>query len=537
VNSKGRNSSGESENEDEDGDEGDEVDEDDGDEGDVEARDTVPPLMHDLKTNGSERSLAMAMAMGEGEGEGEGEETDKAKRPSPAGSPTTHALRRGRSASSLPHSEYSEGGSDTEDDFAYSQNFDQGTGVDEERRPHSAREHSAVYHEDFEGGTSFISETPRKGEEEEEEHEHTLHRDASVASYVSAIMDEAITSLLSPPRRGLLNTYSSIAQESVLLTAEQEEVGEEEGEEEGEVEEEGMELCRAPSSSLLEVQSQETREYKSIISFITNVINSSENGGQQQQQQQQRSGLENENENENDLGKHVSSSLFSQDRYEDDFTHEAKEATSKTAPTNSSILSANYTEDFVPTESVSIHLPLQRSKEGEVGDAVPYEDDFISDDGGEKGGETKKKGKGKGRGKGKKALTAAEVRSSEVWKLMASEAKLDIDLSDAKETRRNMSKIVRELLKSVETRRDTEKMDGGEVRSNNMKWFTQTAEEEEDREEDRKKRDREEASWEEGGRREEQEQSHICHFCGNVFYGECKPFIPSHHLHHIIYYR
>lgn len=225
----------------------------------------------------------------------------------------------------------------------------------------------------------------------------TLTRDASIQSFVSGIMEEAM-SIVASPSRPNLNATSEFVPDEINL------------------------------------RSEETREFKSIMSIISNAINSGDNDIIEDNLPSQVA----EDKMDGPFPDKIESFATTNDsnKYEEDF---AVESASKKTNNYSSIFtqeSSNpnlYEDDFVPDQS-------------KVRSQLLYEDDFLLD---EDEDEDENDNAGRG-GMTLPGMTreskrqARERRSRDVWKLIAAEADAESlpNLTSAKERRKNMRGVI-----------------------------------------------------------------------------------------------
>ena len=405
----------------------------------------------------------------------------------------------------------------------------------------AADEYSEVYEEEGDADGSFypddfVDQQPNL----KNQSSVLLPRDSSVQSFVSGVMDEAISLVLSPLRP---NPNPS---QGDLDIAE---------------DEEGFDLGAQRSH----VRSQETKEFKSIISFISNTINSIP-----EDPQDIRPVDEDEEEAEEALDDRVmtraESSLISikdntenDTEYDDDFTEEQSRRSKKqkekgpsgkgrpgsvrsaSIAASASASSVKYEDDFVaeeggeggrggPQHSSSLLTPSA---------SALYEEDFDNDNDNENEADKERKSKvqaliqnygsntaHKGREKGGDRSRDQE-RSKEVWRLIAAEEESKVDFSD----RRNLPAVLNDIVQHANrVKNSKEKTDKARssAKGGPMQWIVETLDEDkrkEDHEGEMEKEERMQGLKSERLRgksesKTENQIQHYCHYCTTPFIGE-----------------
>ena len=365
---------------------------------------------------------------------------------------------------------------------------------------HSHSEYSQVYEEEDDDESlygedfDYARKTLSNVESDVHPAAATLTRDTSIQSFVSGIMEEAMSIVASPSRPNLNATSEFVPEEDIHL------------------------------------RSEETREFKSIMSIISNAINSGDND------------IIEDNLPSQVVDKIESFAMTNEsNKYEEDF---AVESASKKINNYSSIFtqeSSNpnlYEDDFVPEQS-------------KIRSQLIYEDDFLLD---EQEDEEENDDAGRGdltlpgmtSGKATESKRSArERRSREVWKLIAAEADAESlpNLTSAKERRKNMRGVIDGLVdnhrrnKAAKKRTDSKHVSSDNANPNpnpnpnslgEMNWVVETIESDGEEEEEelqeksaltrpnsttRSSRNRSRLH----GRRHQQL---LCHFCGLQFDGE-----------------
>ena len=293
---------------------------------------------------------------------------------------------------------------------------------------HSHSDYSQIYEEDDESlyGDDFDEARKTLSHVESEVFNNpggttTLTRDASIQSFVSGIMEEAMSIVASPSRPNLSATSEIVPEE-------------------------------------INLRSEETREFKSIMSIISNAINSDGN-------EIIEDNLPSQIAEAGPFPDKVESFAMTNEsnRYDDDFAVES--ASKKTNHYSSEFTheSSNpnlYEDDFVPDQSKirsqilyeDDFLPNEQDEDDENDD-----DDDDDDAGrGEGEGDVILPGEGPGEKNGERKRLSRERRSREVWRLIAAEGDAEClpNLSTAKERKKNMRGVIDGLVENYRRRKE-----------------------------------------------------------------------------------
>ena len=293
---------------------------------------------------------------------------------------------------------------------------------------HSHSDYSQIYEEEDESlyGDDFDEARKTLSHVESEVFNNhggttTLTRDASIQSFVSGIMEEAMSIVASPSRPNLSATSEIVPEE-------------------------------------INLRSEETREFKSIMSIISNAINSDGN-------EIIEDNLPSQIAEAGPFPDKVESFAMTNEsnRYDDDFAVES--ASKKTNHYSSEFTheSSNpnlYEDDFVPDQS-------------KIRSQILYEDDFLpneQDEDDENDDDDDDAGRGEGEGEcdvilpgvgpggknGERKRLSRERRSREVWRLIAAEgdAECQPNLSTAKERKKNMRGVIDGLVENYRRRKE-----------------------------------------------------------------------------------